>query len=193
MSSELGAEQFSDANSVGIDAGGIVAGGGTTGDVDRPKRRGRPPKSESPAVERIDPATLGSGNGDASGSADAGTGSKRGRKPRAATEAPLSVDTLVMALSVAQLTLVQATGVPEFMLAPEQTKTLAEASARVARHFPAVVTQKQQDFINLALCVGSIGYAQFMAYSTRKAMEARAAKQGEPLTVNEAAFYGRVA
>jgi hypothetical protein len=76
-----------------------------------------------------------------------------------------------MALSVAQYSLVTATKIPEFLLTADQTKLLAEAAQKVTRHFPSVLTQKQQDIMSLVACVGAIGFTQFQAYANRRARE----------------------
>lgn len=80
--------------------------------------------------------------------------------------------------------LATATATPEFVLNPVQTSALAEAGAKVARHFPSVLTQKQQDIAALALCVGSIAFAQSTAYQHRKARE----KEEKARAGNVAAF-----
>jgi len=155
------------------------ASGSNSGAGNAPSRkRGRPAGSRNrdagSPVERIDPAALGDGN--SAGSSDAPAARKRGR-PARAKEEPISLDTLVTALSVAQLSLVSATGIPEFMLAEPQTKALAEATQKVTRHFPSVLTQKQQDIVGLISCMGAIAFTQTRAYQARKAAE-HAAKSG---------------
>jgi hypothetical protein len=139
--------------------------------------RGRPPKSaggSGGSAARVNPAALAGGTV----SDDTAPARKRERKQTGKTEAALSLDTLVTALSVAQLSLVTMTGVPEFMLSPEQTKTLADATAKVTRHFPSVLTEKQQDIIALVGTAGAIAFAQFSAYNRRKFEEIEQKKAG---------------
>ena len=153
------------------------AGGGIV-DAPSPRKRGRPSNAEIAAraaaaggaePDRIDPATIGSNPAD--GNSDTGTRTRGRPRKSTAAPSPVSVDSLIVLLSVAQLGAASQTGIPEFMLSPDQTKMLAEASARVARHFPAVLTEKQQDIAALLVAVGQVGWAQFSAYKTRIAAE----------------------
>jgi hypothetical protein len=70
-------------------------------------------------------------------------------------------------LSVAQYSLASATHIPEFVLTDAQTKALAEASARVARHYPTVISEKQQDIAALVIAIGMTGFTQYSAYTAR--------------------------
>jgi hypothetical protein len=75
---------------------------------------------------------------------------------------------MITALSVAQFSLVSLTGVSEFMLQPAQTEMLARAGQKVARHFPSVLTDKQQDIIGFIGALGSIAFIQTKTYLARK-------------------------
>ena len=69
------------------------------------------------------------------------------------------------------------TGIPEVILSEAQNHELAKATQRVARHFPTILTEKQQDIAGLALCLGAISFAQFSAYNARIAAEHRQREQ----------------
>lgn len=74
------------------------------------------------------------------------------------------------------MSLAEATRIPEFLIGDDQTKQLATAAANVARHYPVIMTQKQQDIGTLIFAVGMTGFTQVRAYQARTAREAAAAK-----------------
>lgn len=167
-----------DGSIAGLDGGSIppLAGTDAPGDRSLKRGRGRPPRDRGSAgadPERIDPAALGSVGGGATGSV-AGADSRNARRGRKPKEAPLSIDTLLGAITVTQLVLVQVTQIPECVCNEIQNRALAEAAQKVFRHLPNVLTEKQQDIAGLAICVGAISFTQFRAYQTRKIAEATA-------------------
>lgn len=167
------------------DAGRTIPGvdssepnGNVASDGNSPRKRGRPAgsgaKRDSSPADRISPAALGdSGAGNI---ADPGT-RKRGRKPGSPKEEQVSLDTLITAYSVAGISIMSATGIPEFLLSDTQTKTLAEATQKVTRHFPSVMTGKQQDIVALFMCISAIAFTQVRTHSARIA-----AQGGAPAT-----------
>lgn len=170
-----GSDTISSVNSDG--GSDSIAGsdqGGNRLNLEPPKRgRGRPSNAEIAARKaaagngpaEIDPRTItGSGGSDTGKSGGTGTTRSRATSQKAAA---LSVDALVTALSVLQMSLVFATGIPECKLSDDQTETLAKATAKVARHYPSVMTEKQQDFVGLGMAIGSIAFAQGLAYQNR--------------------------
>lgn len=166
---------------------GAVGGndpGGTSGEIKR--GRGRPRKSaagsgsEQPAS--INPADLGNDSGPGDGPAAAsGSAGKRGR-PRKEKEAPISIEAFIVALSAAQMSLVALTNIPECSIGQPQTTALAQGLANVARHYPVVMSQKQQDIAMLVYTMGSIGVTQYFLYSMRKSKEAEAKRRQEEMS-----------
>lgn len=162
------------------DLGSDQSGGGSIGDR---KRGGRKPTPGSPRSAfnadgsrrvaghaRLRPADL-TGPPDARGDSRSDTGDAntrtRSRRARSEKEAPLRVENLVIAWSVAGLTAATLSGVPEFQLNEDQCKGLGEASANALRHLPTGLTEKQQDFGTLLFSVVSVAIVQFRAYSDR--------------------------
>jgi hypothetical protein len=80
-------------------------------------------------------------------------------------------------LVTTQMMLVSVTKTPELGLNEQQNRALADAMAKVARHYPAVISEKQQDIVSLIFTIGGVAYIQQQAYSRRKAKE-RAEKRG---------------
>lgn len=168
---------------------GIAPGGDPGGNEQPAKRpRGRPVGSgkSKPAVDTVEPGSLG-GNNSGDPGADAGAERKRGRT-RKEKEAPISVEAFIFVLGVTQLSLVEATSIPEFNIGDKQTAQLAGACANVARHYPVVMTQKQQDIGTLIFSLGAIGYTQFRAYQIRVAFEAAQKKKAEEASTVDVNF-----
>ena len=166
-------------NGLDGDNGDIAAlDGGSNGGLDgglepAPKRgRGRPKRDSGGGVETIDPADIGSGSGAGDGGSPGGSGggAKRGRRPGARSSVkavPLNLDTLVIALTAAQLTAFKLTELPECVLSPDQNKNLADALQRVSRHYPVVISEKAADITALVVCAGNIVFTQWALYNKR--------------------------
>ena len=170
------AEFERDAGAIAGDAGSGNAGDVGAGDNAPRRRRGRPKHVDGGGVEYVNPANLGGdsgagGDGDGGGAAPA----RRGRKPGASSRAkavPLSLETLIVALTAAQITAFKLTDVPECVLSADQNKNLAEAMQRVSRHYPMVISEKAADITALAVVAGNIAFMQFVAYQRRTAKPA---------------------
>lgn len=177
----------SNVEPVGVDPvdlpGNAPFGVGSDGSAAKPRGRGRPRGVRVDASASVNPADL-----DGNASIDSGTGSAGGNARRSGTtraraasgkEASISLDTMMTVLCVAQVTLLQATKIPEVMLTDEQNKTLAAAYVKAARHFPSVMTEKQQDIVTAIAATGAIFFAQFSAFAARRLLE-KSAKAPEP-------------
>ena len=149
--------------------------GGLDGGPEQPVKRGRgrPKRDSGGGVETVDPADIGgsgSGTGDSGSPGGSGSGAKRGRRPGARSGAkavPLNLDTLVIALTAAQLTAFKLTELPECVLSPDQNKNLADALQRVSRHYPMVISEKAADITALVVCAGNIVFTQWALYNKR--------------------------
>lgn len=69
---------------------------------------------------------------------------------------------------------------PEFALQPEEAKALAEAGARVARHYDFVQTQKAMDWAALGMVAASLYGPRLMAV----AMQPRTPRRPPPAAPN---------
>ena len=157
---------------------GAIDNGAIGPDSGAPKRRrGRPRRDDNGGVDVIDPSSLGgSAAGDGGGTDSGGSSRRRGRKPGTSSRAkavPLDLNTLILALSAAQITAFKLTEVPEVVLTPDQNENLAAALSKVMRHFPMVVSEKTADISALVFVAGNIAFTQFALYSQRK-------QQGQP-------------
>lgn len=157
------------------DSGNSVGAG--TADSGGKRGRGRPRKPGGTGPDVIDPAAVGNQPGPDT-NADAGAAARKSARRAGAKEkaAPVSVEAFIFTLGVTQMTLATATGIPEFLIGDDATKQLATAAANVARHYPVIMTQKQQDIGTLFFALGMIGYTQTTAFISRKGKEAAARK-----------------
>lgn len=137
----------------------------------------------------IDPGAIeqpasGSDNGSAtSATGDAGP-KRRGRKPGSTTrakQATLDVNGIEQLLLSTHYMLAGMTRVQEIALSPDEAKSLAQATANVARHYDVSVSAKALDWTNLIMALGMVYGTRVVAMRNR----ARSAKANRAKPVNE--------
>ena len=131
-----------------------LAGSGGTGSDGTPKRRGGWPKGKP----------RGKGNG--------------GSQAAKAT-ANLDLSGLESILFSLHMLLAANSGHEELALSEEEAHALAEAFAKVQRHYPPKVNQKMMDWGNLALCLGTV-YGSRGVTLYQKTKDAKEAKRRAP-------------
>jgi hypothetical protein len=144
----------------------------------------------------IDPASItgdnGSGSGDngSGGSAAGGDAPKRrGRRPGTTTkgkQAALDVNGLESLLYSVHGMLAGITKTEELMLDHSEAKSLAEATANVARHYDVSVSAKALDWSNLVMALGMVYGTRLVAIRARRGAERRAGRVS-PMNSGEAA------
>lgn len=160
------------------------------------RKRGRPRKF---------PGGIGGGNHDTLNPADIGGATNSGgdgtgepaarsrrtyRKRTDAKETPLRVEMFMIAWAGAASALASLTQIPEFNINADQTKTLADASVNVARHFPAFLTEKQQDIATFMGAIALVGMTQHALYTQRRRGERARDITPAPMSVDTGGHGG---
>lgn len=136
----------------------------------------------------VEPGTIG---GTAPDSGNGSTG-KRGRgRPRGTgsrtrkTSGPaIDISGLENILLSAHAMLAGITKVAELEMEAEEAHKLAEAGAKVARHYDMGMTSKAMDWTNLIFVIGELYGSRFVAFRIRRQMEREQRSTQQPQTVD---------
>lgn len=102
------------------------------------------------------------------GSTPSGPPKRRGRKPRAASQAAAGPNPKGIEATLQLVHGVLGMWVEEMVLSPPEAEQLSQAIANVARHYPNfIASQKTMDIITLAACGGMIYLPRFKLAADR--------------------------
>lgn len=128
-------------------------------------------------------ADTGGSGGDSASSVGSDGKRKRGRPPGSrnnGTAAPkaakVDISGIEKLLFSTHMMFAGFAKTPELAIDPAEAKTLAEATANVARHYNVAISEKTQDWANFLMALGAIYGTRFVAIARRKGDEKKAAK-----------------
>lgn len=132
----------------------------------------------------INPADIGiAGNAANGGNQSEGGEQKRkpgrpaGYSPKKEGEKTLHLDGVSTILLSIHAMLAGITNTPELLLTEDESKKVADAATKVAKHYNFNATDKQMAWYNLTLVAGGIYGAKFFAYSARVKAEKKSKTQ----------------
>lgn len=129
-------------------------------------------------VITIDPSAIDgplaggdSGGGGGSNGGDTGQPKRRGRKPgstnRAKADNKISVESLAGIIVSTHMMLAALTKTAELQMDADEAMILADATAKVSRHYNVAVAAKTLDWYNLVMVVGTVYGSRLVAIRAR--------------------------